>query len=88
MKAAERAARIDQRLTDLRARCQEAPELLRWLGDVEHDVRALADQAAATDDLQQQLTALGAELRRVDLDRQLIADAAVHLIDQRRGTAS
>lgn len=81
---AERAARIDQRLLDIRHCDGLDPNVLRWLDDIEHDTRALLEDADAVTGLNRQLSEVRAELASVDLERQIIADAAIALIDSRR----
>lgn len=89
MTPAERAARIDQRITDLRSWVHGmgwgASDITRWLGDVEHHVQALLEDAERITALEEQLAAVRTELVAVDQERQIIADAAIHLIDVRRG---
>lgn len=81
---AERAARIDQRIADIRAGDGLDPNVLRWLADIEHETRGLLDDALAAAALEEQLRDVKAELTAVDLERQIIADAATALIDTRR----
>lgn len=84
MKAAERAARIDRLLLDLRGSISPTREQARWLSNVEHEVRCLLEDAESAEAIQAELAGVYAEMRRIDMDRQLIADAAAVLIDNRR----